>query len=726
MKAKLFTLLTTLLLSAASAWAQPYPTESYILSDDKKTLEKWFGSETTIDMTKDNNLRNITSIGTFCFYNKTEIQSLTLATGITSIGHDAFNNCIKLTSLVIPSGVKIIEQWVFSDCDELTRVTLPAGITEIKSNSFWQCKKLTTLELPAELTTIGGAAFLGSGLTAITIPAKVTTIESGAFMRCTNIAYFSVATGNSSFEVSNNVLFTKGKKKLLAYPPAMEGASYDIPAEVTTIESGAFGGNNRLTTITIPASVSSIGEYAFVACSNLSSITVEPSNQDYESADGVLFSKGKETVVAYPSGKEFTAYSIPQGVKEIEKGAFAVCNKLTTVIIPSSVKIIGGSAFATCEKLTSIAIPEGVTTIDEDTFSDCSNLTDVTLPKSISAINNSAFADCENLAAITLPVSLTLIKPDAFSGCTKLNMVNATACTKLNMDSYYQFPNKTDLTVYVATEAIKNQLTNFTKTKVEAPSPLYTVAFNVTGNASGMLTVKAKGAAIPSGATVPSSWDVTFAATGGKVKAWTITGGTLTGTDTDANRTITSLSSNAVVTVEFEQVFRTVTYSVVGNVGGTLSAKGNGAGISSGAQINDGGSVAFTATPADGYKLKVWTATGATLSGSNTDAIRTIAAISADATVTVGFEKIPTAVETTTQNNVAVRSNPFTSELTLDNATQVIRYTVMNMLGQPVISGANNGLSTLTIDGTRLPNGVYLLVLQTTSGKHTVRVVKGE
>lgn len=74
-----------------------------------------------------------------------------------------------------------------------------------------------------------------------------------------------------------------------------------------------------------------------------------------------------------------------------------------------------------------------------------------------------------------------------------------------------------------------------------------------------------------------------------------------------------------------------------------------------------------------------------------------------------------------------VRTNPFTTEITVDNATLVTRYTVMNMLGQPQLTGDSNSAITLTIDTTTLPKGIYLLVLQTANGKkNTIRVVKSE
>ena len=88
------------------------------------------------------------------------------------------------------------------------------------------------------------------------------------------------------------------------------------------------------------------------------------------------------------------------------------------------------------------------------------------------------------------------------------------------------------------------------------------------------------------------------------------------------------------------------------------------------------------------------------------------------------LEKVTTAEPTPV---ATVRTNPFTTEITVDNAAQVTRYTVMNMLGQPQLSGENNGATTLTIESTTLPKGVYLLVLQTANGKKTtIRIVKSE
>jgi hypothetical protein len=79
----------------------------------------------------------------------------------------------------------------------------------------------------------------------------------------------------------------------------------------------------------------SIGDGAFSFNSQLIAFTVDVNNKTYTSIDGALFSKDGRTLVAYPPGKK-GQYSIPQGVAQIESGAFAG-TQLTSVTIPANI-----------------------------------------------------------------------------------------------------------------------------------------------------------------------------------------------------------------------------------------------------------------------------------------------------------------------------------------------------------------------------------------------------
>jgi hypothetical protein len=79
-----------------------------------------------------------------------------------------------------------------------------------------------------------------------------------------------------------------------------------------------------------------------------------------------------------------------------------------------------------------------------------------------------------------------------------------------------------------------------------------------------------------------------------------------------------------------------VTFSAGEN--GALAATVDGSAITSGAEVEHGKSVVFTATPAEGYGVIGWTLNGAAVSG-NTENTYTLAGVSAASAVTVSFGK---------------------------------------------------------------------------------------
>ena len=122
--------------------------------------------------------------------------------------------------------------------------------------------------------------------------------------------------------------------------------SVTIPNTVTSIGNGAFFGCSSLTSITIPAKVENIEGASFGYCSSLKSIEIDEKNKNYLSENGIIFSKEKKVIIAYPAGKTEKSYNIPNTVTSIGNGAFSGCASLTSVTIPDSVTSIGDSAFS--------------------------------------------------------------------------------------------------------------------------------------------------------------------------------------------------------------------------------------------------------------------------------------------------------------------------------------------------------------------------------------------
>ena len=94
---------------------------------------------------------------------------------------------------------------------------------------------------------------------------------------------------------------------------------------------------------------------------------------------GLLLSDDKYTVVGVED-KNVESIEIPDGIRYIDKYAFAYCGKLTSITIPDSVTSIYVDAFSGCSSLTSITIPNSVTRIDSFAFRNCKSLQSISIP----------------------------------------------------------------------------------------------------------------------------------------------------------------------------------------------------------------------------------------------------------------------------------------------------------------------------------------------------------
>ena len=298
----------------------------------------------------------VTRIGHNAFRNCNNLALAPLPAGLQEIGFGAFSWCKKLSAVTIPAGVKTIESAAFSACSNLLTITVadgnanyigvdgvlfnkekttlvqyPAGrvatsyvipkeVTSIAIEAFNDADNLTAVTIPAGVTSIGVWAFANcSKLTSITIPAAVKTIGDGTFTTCQELTEIKVEAANTAYTSVDGVLFDKAKKTLIKYPEGRNATVYAIPAGVIDIERQAFGGSEKLTSITIPATVKKIGEGAFQF-----------------------------------SG--LTSAVIPESVDTISGNLFLWCEKLASVTLPASLKAIGYSAFYRCERLKNLTV----------------------------------------------------------------------------------------------------------------------------------------------------------------------------------------------------------------------------------------------------------------------------------------------------------------------------------------------------------------------------------
>ena len=284
----------------------------------------------------------VTSIGSGAFSGCTGLTSITIPDSVTSIGDSAFYGCSGLTSITIGNGVTSIGSFAFRGCSGFTSVTIGNSVTSIGSSAFYNCSGLTSITIPDSVTSIGNSAFSGcSGLTSITIPDSVTSIGNWAFQDCSGLT--SVTIGNG----------------------------------VTSIRDWAFSGCCKLVEVYNKSSLNiTVGssDYGYVGYYAKAVYTEEYTSKLSTDENGyIIYTDDEDKILIGYTGAE-TELTLPEGITDINQGAFYGNNKITKVIIPDSVTSIGSCAFSGCSGLTSITIPDSVTSIGDCAFEWCSGL----------------------------------------------------------------------------------------------------------------------------------------------------------------------------------------------------------------------------------------------------------------------------------------------------------------------------------------------------------------
>jgi|GEM_PF-4497345 len=198
------------------------------------------------------------------------------------------------------NGLPVTHIYGFNDQSRLRTITIPKSVIHIGDDAFAWSRNLRTINGMQGVLYIGARAFRNNSFSSFSLPPNLTSIGEQAFLQ-TN--YWTPGT-------ENFVL--------------------------------AAGGG--LSEIFIPQTVSHIGDAAFAGNGNLSYIEVASNNQYFVSANGILFNIDKTRLIAFPTGRTETYYSIPGTVSQISAKAF-FGSSLTSVTIPSGVMEIRNQAF---------------------------------------------------------------------------------------------------------------------------------------------------------------------------------------------------------------------------------------------------------------------------------------------------------------------------------------------------------------------------------------------
>lgn len=268
--------------------------------------------------------------------------------------------------VVIPpylGGLPVVEIGSDSFSDATVRsVKVPEGIAKISDRAFFFCQDMDYIDLPESLQIIGGNAFYGClSLTRLYIPANVISIDCLTF-GWTSLKEINVASGNSHYASRDGVLYNSSMTTLIFYPPNKPGQEFTLPDTVTEIGFYAIDRPVNLKKLILN---SSLREFSVGRITGSIADISAKNNPYFCDIDGVLFSADGSKLIAYPSGRDGTSYTVPDGTSSIGTYAFADAGWLQVLDLPDSLASFSQDCIALCSSLNTVKYRGTAYTVEE-------------------------------------------------------------------------------------------------------------------------------------------------------------------------------------------------------------------------------------------------------------------------------------------------------------------------------------------------------------------------
>ena len=473
------------------------------------------------DIYKDNIVKvviegGVKHVGSYAFYDYSNLQAVTFAEGVKSIGSSAFYGCEGIKELLFPSSMKIISgqhntnedaepqvstfgmggtgtaymsSEAFRGCAGLTSVTIPRGVIGVGSGTFKNCRNLKSVywdvaDYPSygfstanengfrDYGTQGSSPFSGCRLKEVVFGSEVDSIPGGLLYGQSELSAikFSGKTeyvGKDAFKetvwfdnLPNGLVYID--KAAYAFKGLMSTPTAISIAEGTkSITEGLFANQTYLTKVTVPSTLTYMGYEVFEGCRSLGEVEWNAEDCKFGQTYGAPFSAT-------------ALYTITFGekVRKIPDGLCSGCRYITEVKMPASVVEVGESAFSDCSGLEAVGFSENMTSIEARAFLDCAKLSELILPNSLREIGENAFSGCTGLETLSIPESVDSIGRSAFYNTgLEILVFNARNCMLVYESYSTAFPSSVrELEFGDAVECIPkymcSKMTNLVKLKV--------------------------------------------------------------------------------------------------------------------------------------------------------------------------------------------------------------------------------------------------------------------
>ncbi len=166
--------------------------------------------------------------------------------------------------------------------------------------------------------------------------------------------------GNGNATLIGSPCVSPKPEGVLVVPDKIDGHT------VTKIDNCAFAECDKMTRVILPSHLEEIvhmsagmrnSGYIFWGCCALEAIEIARSNPKYTSEKGVLYTKDKKCLIAYP--KTRSEITLARETKVVGLSAFVSCT-FKTARIPEPVESIGFWAFSNCQNLKVVEFPKSV------------------------------------------------------------------------------------------------------------------------------------------------------------------------------------------------------------------------------------------------------------------------------------------------------------------------------------------------------------------------------